>query len=330
MLHDHTAGMAMPMESGEAGSASHVHQHADHAASPTPGSVAPMSTPHESMQGMTHPMTSDMPTASASPSPHSMTTTSSAPSAPAMTDMHMGAMQGGKAPADARSPDYSEGVGYSHMNLHMHGKREIGMLLFDRLEAFAGDNGHGQSWEVSGWYGRDENKLWLRSEGEVGQDGVDDGDVELFWHHAIASYWGSQLGMRHDLGEGPSRDWAAFGVEGLAPYWFALEATGYLGSSGRTAARLRASYDVLFTQRLVLEPELEFNFYGKDDPARRTGSGVSDAQLGLRLRYEVRRELAPYLGILWVRRFGKTADYARADGQHAFDQQVVAGIRIWF
>jgi copper resistance protein B len=231
----------------------------------------------------------------------------------ATSGMSMDSMQGGSAPPDARSPDHSEGVGDGPMKPHMHGKRAIGTLLFDQLEA-----------------GQDLNKLWLRSEGEVSNGKIEDGDVEALWNHAIATYWGTQLGLRHDLGAGPNRDWLAFGVEGLAPYWFTLEATGYVGPSGRTAARLRVNYEVLFTQRLILEPELEFNLYGKGDPARRIGSGLSDVSFGLRLRYEIRREFAPYIGINWVRRVGTTADYARADGQHVFDQQLVAGIRIWF
>ena len=255
----------------------------------------------------------------------------SSPAATAgMSGMSMDSMQGGSAPVDARSPDYSDGVGYGSMNPHMHGKRAIGMLLFDQLEAVDGHNGDGQSFELSGWYGQDLNKLWLRSEGDVSHGKIEGGDVEAFWNHAIATYWGTNLGVRHDLGAGPNRDWLAYGVEGLAPYWFKLEATGYVGESGRTAARLRANYEVLFSQRLILEPELEFNLYGKDDPARRIGSGLSDVSLGLRLRYEIRREFAPYIGINWVRRVGTTADYARADGQHVFDQQFVAGIRIWF
>ena len=242
----------------------------------------------------------------------------------------MGSMQGGGPPPDARSPDYSDGVNYAAMKPHLHDDEAVGMLLLDQLEAVHSRDGNAQAWEVQGWYGRDEDKLWLRSEGEASQGKVEDGNVEALWYHAIAAYWGSQLGVRHDFGAGPDRDWVAFGVQGLAPYWFELEATGYVGSSGRTAARFRADYEVLFTQRLILQPELELNLYGKDDAARRIGSGLSDVQFGLRLRYEIRREFAPYVGINWVRRVGTSAHYARADGRLVFDQQFVAGFRIWF
>lgn len=247
-----------------------------------------------------------------------------------MDGMSMGSMQGGRAPQDARSPDYSDGVGYGSVQAHMGGNDVIGKLLIDQLEAFDGRDGHGQSWELGGWYGTDANKLWLRSEGERSAGKLQDGDVEAFWSHAIAAYWDSQLGVRRDFGAGPARTWAAFGVQGLAPYWFQLEATAYAGSSGRTAARLRVDYDVLFTQRLILTPELEANFYGKRDPARGIGSGLSDVRFGLRLRYEIRREFAPYVGINWVRRLCQAADYARAAGEHTLDRQIVAGIRVWF
>jgi copper resistance protein B len=204
------------------------------------------------------------------------------------------------------------------------------MLLVDQLEAFHGRDGNGQSWEAEGWYGNDADKLWLRSEGEHSGGRLEDSELEALWNHAVATFWSTQLGVRHDFGAGPKREWAAFGVQGLAPYWFEIEATAYAGSSGRTAARLRADYELLFTQRWILQPELEVNFHGKSDPARGIGDGLTDAKLGLRLRYEIRREFAPYIGVVWVRRFGATADFARDEHQAVFDQQWVAGVRIWF
>lgn len=245
--------------------------------------------------------------------------------------MHdMGSMSGG-APADARSPDYSDGIGYTSMQgMDMLDNASLGMLLVDRIEAFHGRAANGQAWEVEGWYGNDVNKLWLRSEGERSGGTLEHADLEAFWNHSITPFWSSQVGVRHDFGEGPSRTWAAVGVQGLAPYWFELEATAYVGASGRTAARVRADYELLLTQRLVLQPEVEINLYGEDDPARRIGSGVSDVQLGLRLRYEITRQFAPYIGLNWIRRVGATADYAREDSQPVLDRQIVAGVRLWF
>ncbi len=136
--------------------------------------------------------------------------------------------------------------------------------------------------------------------------------------------------MRHDSGVGPARTWAAFGIEGLAPYWFETEATIYMGQGGRTAARVAVEYEARFTQRLILQPSLEANWYGRDDQQRGIGAGLSDTEIGLRLRYEIRREFAPYLGIVWKQNFGRTADFVRARGEHVDDLQFVAGVRVWF
>ena len=249
----------------------------------------------------------------------------------AVPPMSMGPMQGGDAPAEARSADYSDGLGDGGMHgMDMADNAPLGMLLIDQLEAFDGRGASGQSWQVQGWYGTDANKLWLRSEGERSGGRVQDADVEALWSHAAAAYWDTQLGVRRDFGGGPARSWAAFGVQGLAPYWFGLQATGYAGASGRTAARVRVDYDLRFTQRLILQPEAEANLYGKDDPQRRLGRGLSDVQFGLRLRYEIRRWFAPYVGVNWLRRVGNTAGYARQDRQPVLDRQLVAGVRLWF
>jgi copper resistance protein B len=310
-----------------------------------PATSTPSSTGMQDMGGMDHGSVAEMDHGSAPAAPatsghdmsvmdHQATPDSShgaahdMDSAPSMT---MGPMQGGRAPADARGGDYSDGIAASPAHgLHMHGSAPTGMLLVDQLEAFHGRDGNCQSWEAEGWYGNDADKLWLRSEGEHSGGRLEDGELEALWNHAVATFWSTQLGVRHDFGAGPKREWAAFGVQGLAPYWFEIEATAYAGSSGRTAARLRADYELLFTQRWILQPELEVNFHGKSDPARGIGDGLTDAKLGLRLRYEIRREFAPYIGVVWVRRFGATADFARDEHQAVFDQQWVAGVRIWF
>jgi copper resistance protein B len=120
------------------------------------------------------------------------------------------------------------------------------------------------------------------------------------------------------------------GVQGLAPYFFEVDAALYIGEEGRTAARFSAEYDILITQRLILQPEVELRAYGKDDPENGIGSGFSDMEFGLRLRYEIRRELAPYLGVHWERKFGNTADLARSRGEDADEWSLVAGLRVWF
>lgn len=308
--------------------------HEDHTPAPSSPTRGTPAMDHAAMPGMPHgdshpaPAPSDMPGMS---DMSAMPGMDHATKGAAMAGMSMGAMQGGAAPADARSPDYSDGYGHSTMpGMDMADSASLTMLLVDQLEAFHGRDGSGQAWELQGWYGGDADKLWLRSEGERSGGRLEDGDVEALWSHAVAAYWDTTLGVRHDLGGGPSRNWLAAGVQGLAPYWFDVEATLYLGSAGRSAARLRASYDLRFTQRLILQPELEANFYGRRDPARGLGRGLTDVQFGLRLRYEIRREFAPYVGVQFVQRVGATADLARTAGRAVFDRQFVAGLRIWF
>lgn len=209
----------------------------------------------------------------------------------------------------------------------MDDRGRYGLFALDRLEYAEGG---AAAWSAQAWYGGDVDRIVLRSEGEHVDGGIAHADVELLWGHAIAPFWDSRIGLRKDFGKGPDRSWAAFGVQGLAPYWFEVSATAYIGEQGRTALRVEADYDMLLTQRLVLQPRVEFNAYGKDDPAAGTGSGLSDASLGLRLRYEVRREFAPYVGVEWSRLFGGSAELAREDGHDASALQWVAGVRLWF
>lgn len=209
----------------------------------------------------------------------------------------------------------------------MDDRARFGLVAFDRLEYVEGG---ATAWSAQAWYGGDVDRIVLRSEGEHVDGGIEHADVELLWGHAIAPFWDSRIGIRRDFGRGPERTWAAFGVQGLAPYWFELSATAYVGEHGRTALRVEADYELLLTQKLVLQPRLEFNAYGKGDPAAGVGSGLSDASFGLRLRHEIRREFAPYIGIEWSRRFGGSADLAREEGHDVSDLQWVAGVRFWF
>jgi copper resistance protein B len=214
--------------------------------------------------------------------------------------------------------------------MDMDDEARIGKVLLDQLDWRDADRATAFAWDVQSYYGTDYNKLWLKTEGERASGTTDDARVEVLWDRIATRWWSTQAGVRHDFGAGPSRDWLAVGVQGLAPYFFEIEATAYIGDAGRTAARFKAEYELLFTQRLILTPELELNLYGKDDPARRIMSGLADAELSLRLRYEIRREIAPYIGVAWVHRLGRTADLARAAGEEPRDLEALAGIRIWF
>lgn len=247
-------------------------------------------------------------------------------------DMGMGPMQGGKPPPDARDPNaYNEGTRYANLGNHeMHDDAPFWKVLVDKAEVAKGDGERGQNVEAEAWYGNDYNKAWVKVEGERRGGTLESGRTELLWDRAFATFWSTQLGVRHDSGEGGSRDWLAFGVQGLAPYWFETEATAYWRSGGGLAARFAVKYEVLFTPRLILEPELGANLYSRADPERGIGKGLSDLNAGLRLRYEITRKFAPYIGVTWNRQFGETADLARMSGGKRSVVQAVAGVRLWF
>jgi copper resistance protein B len=202
--------------------------------------------------------------------------------------------------------------------------------LLDRLETWDADQGTAMAWEAISWIGTDLNRVWLRSEGERVDGTTESADIEVLYGRSIARWWDVVAGLRHDFGQGPSQSFAAVGVMGLAPQRFEVEATAYVGERGQTAARFEVEYDVLLTNRLILQPLVEAEFHGKDDPARGVGSGLGTVEAGLRLRYHFRREFAPYIGIVRERAFGNTADYRRQDGEDVDDTRFVAGLRIWF
>ena len=206
----------------------------------------------------------------------------------------------------------------------------LAMLVVDQFEMRTGSGDDPLAWEAEGWLGKDLHKLWLKTDGEYINGSVEEMDLQALYSRAISPFWDLQLGWRRDIRPSPDRDWLAFGFKGLAPYYFDVDAAVFLGDEGRTAARLQLEYEFMFTQRLILVPELELNFYGKDDPAVGIGSGLSDIEAGLRLRYEIRREFAPYIGVSWTNLYGRTADYAREEGEDAEDFRFVAGIRFWF
>lgn len=212
----------------------------------------------------------------------------------------------------------------------MDDSKAFGRVLLDQLEWRNQRAADIATWDATGWYGGDIDRVWMKSEGERRSSQIDVMRFELLWNHVVSRRWSAQTGARLDSGTGPTRKWAAFGVQGLAPYWFEVEATAYLGNSGRTAARFKAEYELLLTQRIILQPELELNLYGKSDPAKAIGKGFSSADVGLRLRYEIRREFAPYLGVSWNRRFGESAELVRAVGERSTELQLLAGLRIWF
>lgn len=245
--------------------------------------------------------------------------------------MDHGAMQGGSAPADARDPHaYSGGYDFGPFPLHLADRHNFYGVLVDNLEAVRSDADTSAAYDLQGWFGRDYNRVVVKAEGDANDGRLQEARTELLWSRAVAAYWNAQVGVRYDSGLGPDRGWLAIGLQGLAPYWFEVDTALYVSEAGHTALRLDLEYELLLTQRLILQPRLEANFYGKRDSEREVGSGLSDLTAGLRLRYEIRRAVAPYVGIEWAGKYGDSADFARAAGDKDKETRFVAGVRLLF
>jgi copper resistance protein B len=245
--------------------------------------------------------------------------------------MDMGSMRRGHAPPDARDPNaYADGFTYTNMPGFEESDRiKFATARADEFEGLSGNQGQGFAWSVQANYGDDHNKAWFRTQGLKDSGPWDPTtDAEILWWRPWSAFWGMQLGLRQDFGAG-SHTYVAAGIEGLAPYWLELEATAYVGEDGRLAARLKGSYDILFTNRLILTTSLETNLYSRPENDRGLGSGLGNIEAGLRARYELTRKVAPYVGYVLERSFLGTADRRRAAGDPVTEHRFVAGIRMW-
>ena len=203
------------------------------------------------------------------------------------------------------------------------------MFLFDQLEWQGSDDG-GASLDYLSWIGGDRNRLWIRSEVESERSRLENAFVDVLYGRPIARWWDVVAGVRQDFRPGPGRTWIGGGLQGVAPYWFEVEATAYVGEGGRTHARFEVEYELLLTNRLILQPIVEAELYGKSDPERFIGAGLSTIETGLRMRYEFKREFGPYIGITWNRKTFGTADFARAEGEEVGAARLAVGLRTWF
>ena len=200
----------------------------------------------------------------------------------------------------------------------------LSKVMIDQLEYQASDE-KAISWDTSVWIGYDLNKLYLYTEGEKPKDGSAESENQLVISHAIAPFWDLQYGVGYDKNDNADQTWGVLAISGLAPYFFETRAALLIGEDGNVGLRLGAEYDALLTQRLILTPSIESDLYSKDTPEMGLGKGLSNLTAGLRLRYEIRREFAPYIGVEWNRNFGNTADYNPLN-----ETYVTAGVRVWF
>ena len=212
-----------------------------------------------------------------------------------------------------------------------HGDLPVSRFLVDRAETRVRDGRDGYLLDLQAWYGGDIDKLWLKSEveGPWGKQ-LEHAEVQALWSHAIGPWFDLQAGARFDPQPGPNRTHLALGVQGLAPYWWEVEATLFLSNKGELTARAEAEYDLRITQKLILQPRAEVELSAEDIPELGIGSGLTDASLGLRLRYQISPLVAPYVGVEYEHAFGDTRDFRRAEGENADGFSLVAGLRFWF
>lgn len=273
---------------------------------------------------------------------------------PGSADPHAGHQMGGAAaaaipvappPAEALSgPAHAQDLFFdlgeaarSRANLTQeHGGMNAYKFLIDQLEVTLGDGGEGYSWDAQFWYGSDIDKFWLKTEGEgaFGEEfeGV---EIQALWSHAIDPWFDLQAGVRQDIGAGPDRTHLVLGVQGLAPYWFEIEGAVFLSTEGDLTARVEAEYDLRLTQQVILQPLVEVDVSIQDVPELGLGSGITTAEVGARLRYEFFPRnglavIAPYVGLVYERAFGRTENFRVAAGEEAGGVKLVVGVRTWF
>ncbi|CAI8899773.1 MULTISPECIES: copper resistance protein B [Pseudomonas] len=254
---------------------------------------------------------------------------------PAQNMNHQG-MNHGMMPQTPRTPlrpitDADRQAAFPPLPGHqVHDRQSNWAVIVEQLEYQNFDSSSALNWNANAWIGGDIDRLWLRTEGEREQGVTHKAELQALWGHAISPWWELVGGLRQDFKPASGQTWAAFGIQGTPLYGLELEATLYAGERQQTALRLESSYAILLSNRWILEPSLEANFYGRNDATRDQGSGLADSEIGLRLRYEITRGFAPYLGISFNRAYGNNAEQIRDEHGDIGQTRLVAGVRLRF
>jgi copper resistance protein B len=211
-----------------------------------------------------------------------------------------------------------------------HGGAVLWKVMLNQAEYQTGPEGAGYGWDAEAWIGGDLHRLVVKTEGQgTSRDGLEDAEWQALYSRAIGPYTDLQGGIRQDVGRDVST-YAAFGIETILPYWFKVDAAFFISSRGDGFARLEGSYDFFLTQRLALQPDLELNLAMQNVPTAMQASGLTDVRAGLRLRYDITRNLSPYVGVELARTIGGTATLHRAGGEPVENTRFVFGIRTFF
>jgi copper resistance protein B len=238
-----------------------------------------------------------------------------------------------RAPTDLAADRYYDPAAMASARATLrqeHGGDRLSLVMANLAEYQTGRGGGGYRWDGQAYFGGDINGLALTSEGSgASRTGLESAELQALYSRAVTPYFDLHAGVRQDFAP-RGQTYATVGFQGTTPGWFDVQGAVFISAQGELLGRLEGSYDLRLTQRLVLQPRAELNFAAKDTPATQTGSGLSEAELGLRLRYEIRRTFAPYIGIAYDAEAGKTADFARNRGEDVGGASFVAGVRAWF
>ena len=210
------------------------------------------------------------------------------------------------------------------------GDAEAVKLKFNRLEARNHDGENSYFWNLDFWAGGDVHKFWVKSKGARASGETEGAFFEMLYNRTITPHWDFQAGWRREQMPKPERNWLTLGFEGEAPYALEVDAALLLGENSRSGLRAEIARELTLAPKLTLEPEVEFFIYGRNDPEIGLGSGFSKLELSMRMQYELHRQLEPYVGVKWEKKYGNTADYARAEGEGTEEFFVLAGLRFWF
>ena len=307
---------------------------AGHNMSAMPGMEMPAGHDMNAMPAKDTPAGHDMSSMPATdmPAGHDMPGMANMP--PAGTDL-----PAGNAPPPAIPTDHAADTVYGSPSMaigrhHLkegHGGQKFSQVMVNLAEAQFRNGRDAFEWNGEAWYGGDIDRLWVKSEGD-GNFGrsIERAEVQALYSHAIGPYFNVQGGVRYDFKPNPSRAYATIGLEGLAPGFFEVDGALFLSNKGELLARAEAYYDQRITQRLILQPRAELNFAAQSTRETGTGAGLSDAEIGLRLRYDIRREFAPYVGIQYRRAFGDTRKYLREAGEDPGGLSLLTGVHMWF
>ncbi|MGQ3374673.1 MAG: copper resistance protein B, partial [Caulobacteraceae bacterium] len=309
------------------------------AAQPDPHAGHDMSTMRQTAPASAMPAGHDMSTMGQMPPGHDMSAMAMPPDVPTSADnpgrppempLPPGATSGPAHAADTLFDPAEMAAAREQLRVE-NGDVRTTAVIIDQLEASFGDGEEGYALDAQGWTGGDINRFWWKSEVEGDFDGeVEEAEIQALYSRAFRPFFDFQTGLRQTYRPEGDRTDLVVGVQGLAPYWFEVDAAAFLSNKGELTARAEAEYDQRITNRWIVQPRAEVVLSAEDIPELRIGSGLTSLQIGARLRYEFHKEFAPYVGLEWTKSFGNTADFLEADGRSSEDTRLVVGIRTWF